>query len=83
MIYSSFTPTHATIGGDILRGADGIAAFLYGDPRQRRKIYNLVETKRLPHFRLGAAICARKSVLLDWIRQQEDGTLKAGHSPDR
>jgi hypothetical protein len=68
--------THAqnitpTLGDDILRGADDIAAFLYGDARHRRKVYNLVETDRLPHFRLGSTVCARKSVLLSWIKLQE------------
>jgi hypothetical protein len=57
--------------GDILHGAEGIAEFLYGDRKLRRRIYNLVETARLPHFRLGAVICARRSVLLDWIQAQE------------
>jgi hypothetical protein len=61
----------SSLAGDILHGADGIAEFLYGDSKLRRKVYNLVETERLPHFRLGAAICARKSVLLAWIEQQE------------
>jgi hypothetical protein len=60
-----------SLAGDILYGADGIAEFLYGYSKLRRKVYNLVETERLPHFRLGAAICARKSVLLAWIEQQE------------
>ena len=43
---------------DILYGADGIAEFLFGHRKHRRKVYNLVETTRLPHFRLGATICA-------------------------
>jgi hypothetical protein len=77
MIYSSLTPTQAAIGGDILHGAHGIAAFLYGDATLRRKVYNLVQKKRLPHFRLGAVICARKSVLLGWIKQQEDEATEA------
>ena len=61
-----------TLGGDILRGADDIAAFLYGESRHRRKVYNLIETNRLPHFRLGSTVCARKSVLIDWIKSQEE-----------
>jgi hypothetical protein len=60
-----------SLAGDILHGANGIAEFLYGDRKLRRKVYNLVETARLPHFRLGAVICARKSVLLGWIESQE------------
>lgn len=59
-------------GGDILHGADGIAAFLYGDAKHRRKVYNLVQTNRLPHFRLGGMICARKSALINWIKNQEE-----------
>jgi hypothetical protein len=63
--------TASCLAGDILYGADGIAEFLYGDGKLRRKVYNLVATERLPHFRLGAVICARKSVLLSWIAKQE------------
>jgi hypothetical protein len=59
------------LAGDILYGADEIAEFLYGDKKFRRKVYNLVETSRIPHFRLGASICSRKSVLLRWITDQE------------
>jgi excisionase family DNA binding protein len=63
---------HHTLGGDMLRGADEIAEYLYGDEKHRRKVYNLIETNRLPHFRLGSSLCARRSVLLDWITAQEN-----------
>jgi hypothetical protein len=56
---------------DMLRGADEIARFLYGDPEQRRRVYHLVATSNLPVFKLGSMICARKSVLLTWIADQE------------
>jgi hypothetical protein len=56
---------------DMLRGADEIAQFLYGDTGFRRKIYHLVSTSHLPVFKLGAMICARKSVLLKWVEDQE------------
>lgn len=59
------------LSADLLRGADEIAAFLFGSPGERRRIYYLVETSRLPVFRLGAALCARRSVLLEWIAAQE------------
>jgi hypothetical protein len=62
------------LAGDILHGAHGIAEFLFGDRKLRRKVYNLVESGRLPHFRLGVVICARRSVLLSWIKTQERGT---------
>jgi hypothetical protein len=62
----------ATLGDDTLYGADQIAEFVWGDKKFRRKVYNLVETNRLPHFRLGAGVCSRKSVLLEWIAEQEN-----------
>ena len=68
-------PQVGTLAGDILHGADQIAAFLYGDKTHRRKVYNLVETGRMPHFRLGANICARRSALLRWIETQEEQKL--------
>ena len=62
------------LGGDLLRGADAIAEFLFGDPGQRRKVYYLVGEARvrLPHFKLGAMICARRSTLLRWIEDREN-----------
>lgn len=59
------------LADDILRGADQIAAFVYGDPRKRRKVYHLAERGHIPTFRLGATICARPSVLLRWVAEQE------------
>jgi hypothetical protein len=56
---------------DLLRGADEITKFLFGDPKLRRKVYHLAATSNLPVFKLGAMICARKSVLLKWITEQE------------
>lgn len=79
-VTSSAKQPAGSLAGDILYGADGIAAFLYGDGKLRRKVYNLVETARLPHFRLGAAICARKSVLLSWIGNQEAALFGASES---
>jgi hypothetical protein len=57
---------------DLLRGAEEIAQFLYGDRAQRRKVYHLVATSNIPVFKLGSTICARKSILVQWIRSQED-----------
>lgn len=59
------------LADDILRGADEIAEFIFGKKGGRRKIYYLAETSHLPVFRLGAVLCARKSVLLRWIAGQE------------
>ena len=68
-----------SLGDDLLRGAGAIAEFLFGDRRQRRKVYYLTgeATVRMPHFRLGAIICARKSTLLRWIEDRERGVSDA------
>jgi hypothetical protein len=63
------TPTE--LADDMLRGADQIAEFIFGERGSRRKIYYLAECARLPVFRLGTVLCARKSVLLNWISGQE------------
>ena len=57
---------------DLLRGAEEIAQFLYGDRELRRKVYHLVATSNFPVFKLGSMICARKSVLLKWVKDQEE-----------
>ena len=62
-------PQH--LGDDILRGADEIAHFIFGARGNRRMVYYLAECSRLPVFRLGSVLCARWSVLLDWIAGQE------------
>ncbi len=59
------------IADDLLRGADEIAEFIFGKKGGRRKVYYLAETSHLPVFRLGAVLCARRSVLLSWISGQE------------
>ena len=56
---------------DILQGAADIARFLFGSASDRRRVYFLVESGALPHFRLGGTICARRSKLIDWIEEQE------------
>jgi len=63
--------SECAIAADLLRGADQIAGFLFGDPKERRKIYHLAETSRLPVFRLGSVLCARRSILTAWIEEQE------------
>jgi hypothetical protein len=63
------TPTE--LADDTLRGADEIAEFIFGERGRRRQVYYLAERSRLPVFRLGSVLCARKSVLLKWISGQE------------
>lgn len=61
------------VADDLLRGADAIAEFVFGDRRHRRKVYYLtsVATHPLPHFRIGAHLCARRSALRQWLADLE------------
>jgi hypothetical protein len=61
----------ADFAQDLLRGAEEIAQFLFGDQKLRRQVYHLAATSTLPTFKLGSMICARKSVVLKWIEDQE------------
>ncbi len=60
-----------SIGDDVLKGAESIACFIYGCADDRRKIYHLAQTGKIPVFRMGNTICARKSTILRWIAEQE------------
>jgi hypothetical protein len=75
------TATPDKLADDLLRGAEAIAEFLYGDAGQRRKVYHLAETSRLPIFRLGSVLCARRSVLLKWIAEQEQRGWRGAAPP--
>jgi hypothetical protein len=60
------------ISDDLLNGADEIAKFLFGSNASRRRVYYLASHTRIPVFRIGAVLCARRSVLLNWIAGQEN-----------
>ena len=68
---ASFDTADHALADDLLRGADEIAAFIFGSRESRRKVYYLAECSRLPVFRLGSLLCARRSVLMRWIAGQE------------
>ncbi len=61
----------ALLSEDLLRGAEQIAMFMFGDPKMRRQVYHLAQAGQLPVFKLGAILCARRSTLLAWIEAQE------------
>jgi len=67
-------PAQAPLCDDLLRGADEIARFVFGDAKHRRKVYYLTGDAKngMPYFKLGSVICARKSTLLSWIADQEN-----------
>ncbi len=62
------------LSDDLLRGADAIAEFVFGSASHRRKVYYLTgDAKvRMPHFKIGSVLCARKSTLVAWIERQEE-----------
>ncbi|WP_445219854.1 hypothetical protein ACKWRH_06845 [Bradyrhizobium sp. Pa8] len=64
---------------DILEGAAAIAEYLFGSRELRRKVYYLAETSKLPVFRLGSVLCARKSVLAGFIKGQERQPIRLLH----
>lgn len=59
---------NSTLADDLLSGAEEIAGFIGAS--QRRGFY-LLETKKLPGFKIGSRWHARKSTLLKWITDQE------------
>lgn len=65
-------PERAEFADDLLIGAESIAEFVFGDRKKRRKVYHLAATSHLPVFKLGSVICARRSVLLKWVQDQEE-----------
>lgn len=65
------TPPVPSLAPDLLRGAEEISEFLFGARGQRRKVYHLAEISKLPVFRLGSMLCARRSVVMGWIAEQE------------
>jgi hypothetical protein len=57
---------------DLLTGAEAIAGFMRVKPR---RVYHLAETQRLPVFRLGSTLCARRSTLRRWIEDMERAAI--------
>jgi hypothetical protein len=55
----------------VIRGADAIAEYIFGDRSHRRKVYYLAERTRLPIHRLASQLCLRKSAYKHWIETQE------------
>jgi len=58
-------PAADSLAGDLLTGAKAIALCIYGtdDATARSRVYRLAETGRLPIFRVGRLLTARKSEL--------------------
>jgi hypothetical protein len=64
------------LSSDVLRGAAAIAEFLYGDARDRQKVYR--NAGRYSFFREGTVICARRSTLMAEIAEREAAARSTG-----
>jgi excisionase family DNA binding protein len=56
---------------DLLYGANKIAEFLGVN---RRVAYHLIETDKIPHFKIGKTVCSRRSRLVAAIEQLEEAS---------
>jgi len=68
-------PSGPGVGPDLLMGAGEIAAFVFGDAGQARRVYRLRAKGRLPVFKIGGRICARRSALRNWLADQEQSAM--------
>lgn len=69
---------HLPIGeGDILVGAAAIAKALYGNAKQRRKVYYRVERGEIPFFLMGGTICSTRSALNRMIARDMHEAVRA------
>lgn len=57
---------------DLVIGADAVACFL---GMTKRQVYGCMERRHMPLFKIGAQICARRSVVLAWIQAREMATM--------
>ena len=62
------TDTSVPAAGDLLYGIHAIAAFL---GTKEQAAYHLCETKRIPFFKVGKTVCARRSTLARAIAELE------------
>jgi hypothetical protein len=71
----------APLADDLIIGAKNIARFIFDDENKQRRIYALSEANALPTFRIGGTIAIRRSVLLQYISEQERLTISKDISP--
>jgi hypothetical protein len=71
--------TDDNLAADLLWGAGAIAEDVFGEDtkKNRRKVYHLHETGRLPTWRDGPTILSRRSLLRQRYAGPQVGTVKA------
>jgi hypothetical protein len=67
----AFQAVTTQLYGEVIRGAEAIAEFIFGDRSHRRKVYHLAECSQIPIHRLGRTLCLRPSAYKLWIEDQE------------
>lgn len=60
--------SYPALADDLLDGAEEIASFLGW---KRRRVYHLADSNRIPVFKVGNSLCARRSSLLAWVAERE------------
>ena len=63
------TDTTMNAAVDLLYGVKSIASFL---GIKDRSAQHLVETKRIPHFKIGKTVCSRRSDIIDAMDKLRD-----------
>jgi excisionase family DNA binding protein len=63
------TDTEPNDAPDLLWGVASIASYL---GVKRRVAYHLIETRRIPYFKVGKTVCARRSKLIAVLERLED-----------
>jgi hypothetical protein len=70
-----------SLGADLLEGAEAIAEFFYGDRARAKDVYYASTARakgtRMPLFKNGGLLCARRSAILAWIVAQEEERCSA------
>jgi hypothetical protein len=67
----------------VIRGAEAIAEFIFGDRSHRRKVYYLAECCKIPIHRLGSTLCLRPSAYKSWIESQQNrAVVNAKHGAE-
>src|SRR5690348_6644134 len=71
-------PIPDSLGDDLLVGAAAIAKFVFGPNAHARRAHTAMASRRntLPHFHVGGRLYARKSVIIQWIADQERRKLR-------
>lgn len=69
-------PDEPPLFEDLLVGVAAITRFIWGPDANPRKGYRAIDPNRMPVFKIGSRLHARKSRLMRWIAEQEDRSAR-------